>query len=76
MKIKELFSEMRIRDTNLKFIKRYCQRILEETALYYREEEYTSNGIESRDNILKIRYEFITLIKEQLLYILKDRRNL
>lgn len=47
---------MRIRETNLKFIKRYCQRILEETALYYREEEYTSNGIESKDNILKIHF--------------------
>jgi hypothetical protein len=36
---------------------------MEETVLYYREEEYLSNGIDDKDNILKIHYEFIALVK-------------
>ena len=56
MKIKELFSELHMVKNAHFFIDKFCRRLLIETVLYYRLEDYVLCESEARDNILKVQF--------------------
>jgi hypothetical protein len=65
MKIKELFKLLHYQPNYIRLIHRYCQRILLETALYYGEDDGVYMTAD-KEQILKLHFEFMSLVEEEL----------